>query len=181
MAKNNDFQGNMFSCTYQGIVSDMITDWSEPEAQWAWSSVSLKLTNSGAFTGKLGLILTSQLDKRCDRISSPVGSVFGGRSIQPQPGHIIFIEVDHEIIVMAILPLPLFQEGQLSVAGESMCTMCTKYDERSSNYEGSVFRGQFLQMKYLRHSLVKLCCGMHNKHKIIVAEWVGQLTESTWP
>ena len=28
----------------------------------------------------------------------------------------------HEIFSMIILPLPLIQEGQLSVTGESMCT-----------------------------------------------------------
>ena len=32
-----------------------------------------------------------------------------------------FVEVDHEIIFKVILPLPLIQEEQLSVAGESVC------------------------------------------------------------
>ena len=30
---------------------------------------------------------------------------------------------DHEIISMAILSLPLFQKGQLSVSGKRMCTI----------------------------------------------------------
>ena len=34
----------------------------------------------------------------------------------------IFVEIYHEIIPTVILPLPLIQEGQLSVSGESMCT-----------------------------------------------------------
>ena len=32
------------------------------------------------------------------------------------------MEIDHEIISLVILSLPLLQEGQLSVTGESMCT-----------------------------------------------------------
>ena len=33
-----------------------------------------------------------------------------------------FVEIDQEIISTAILPLPLIQEGLLSVTSESMCT-----------------------------------------------------------
>ena len=33
-----------------------------------------------------------------------------------------FVEIDHEIISMAILSLPLIQVGQLSVTGVRMCT-----------------------------------------------------------
>ena len=33
-----------------------------------------------------------------------------------------FVEIYHDIISTVILPLPLIQEGQLSVSGESMCT-----------------------------------------------------------
>ena len=36
---------------------------------------------------------------------------------------ISFVEIDHEIISTVILSLPLFQEGQLSVSGERMCTI----------------------------------------------------------
>ena len=36
--------------------------------------------------------------------------------------HITFMEIDHEIISTAILPLLLIQEGQLLVIVESMCT-----------------------------------------------------------
>ena len=32
------------------------------------------------------------------------------------------MEIGHEIILTAILSLPLIQEGQLSVNGERMCT-----------------------------------------------------------
>ena len=34
-----------------------------------------------------------------------------------------FVEVDHEIFSMAVLSLPLIQEGQLSVSGKRMCTI----------------------------------------------------------
>ena len=33
-----------------------------------------------------------------------------------------FMEIDHEIISMVILSLPIIQEGQLSVSNERMCT-----------------------------------------------------------
>ena len=34
-----------------------------------------------------------------------------------------FVEIDHEIFSTVILPLPLIQDGQLSVSGERMCTI----------------------------------------------------------
>ena len=34
-----------------------------------------------------------------------------------------FMDIDHEILSMVILSLPLSQEGQLSVSGERMCTI----------------------------------------------------------
>ena len=40
----------------------------------------------------------------------------------PHVRHIRPWRFDHEIISTAILPLPLIQEEQLSVTGESMCT-----------------------------------------------------------
>ena len=36
-------------------------------------------------------------------------------------GTYLFLEADHEIISTVILPLPLIQEGLLSVTDESMC------------------------------------------------------------
>ena len=33
------------------------------------------------------------------------------------------MEIDHEILSMVILSLPLIQTGQLSVSGERMCTI----------------------------------------------------------
>ena len=36
--------------------------------------------------------------------------------------HILSWRIGHEKISMAILPFPLFQEEQLSVTGERMCT-----------------------------------------------------------
>ena len=40
----------------------------------------------------------------------------------PQPVHINFVEIDHEMISTAIIPFLLIQEGLLSVYGQSMCT-----------------------------------------------------------
>ena len=37
---------------------------------------------------------------------------------EPKPGHLTFAEIDHEIISLVILSLPLIQEGHLSVTGE---------------------------------------------------------------
>ena len=34
-----------------------------------------------------------------------------------------FVEIDHEIFSTVILPLPLIQEGQLSVSGKRMYTI----------------------------------------------------------
>ena len=45
------------------------------------------------------------------------------REFEPQLGHITSVEIDYEIISMAILSLPLMQVAkQLSVTGESMRT-----------------------------------------------------------
>ena len=43
-------------------------------------------------------------------------------SSSPQPGLFTFVEIDHKIISTAILPLPLIQEGHLSVTGKSIGT-----------------------------------------------------------
>ena len=42
--------------------------------------------------------------------------------VQPPPQH-SFVELDQEIFSTVILSLPLIQEGQLSVSGETMCTI----------------------------------------------------------
>ena len=48
----------------------------------------------------------------------------GGRGFNPRRGRQhSFVEIDHEIFSTVILSLPLIQEGQLSVSGESMCTI----------------------------------------------------------
>ena len=47
----------------------------------------------------------------------------GCRGFNPRLGRQhSFVEIDHEIFSTVILSLPLFQEGQLSVSGERMCT-----------------------------------------------------------
>ena len=48
----------------------------------------------------------------------------GGRGLNPHRGwQHSFVEIDHEIVSMVILSLPLIQEGQLSVSGDRMCTI----------------------------------------------------------
>ena len=55
-----------------------------------------------------------------------VGSTFDCRSrgceFSSQLGHITSIEIDHEIISVAIFPILLIQEGKFSVTDESVCT-----------------------------------------------------------
>ena len=41
--------------------------------------------------------------------------------LDPHVQQYSFVEIGHEIISMAILSLPLIQEGQLSVTDERMC------------------------------------------------------------
>ena len=48
--------------------------------------------------------------------------ILKGHEFKFQPGHIIFVAIDHEIISTAILSPTLIQVGQLLVIGESMCT-----------------------------------------------------------
>ena len=47
----------------------------------------------------------------------------GGRFNPRQCRQHSFVEIYHEIFSMAILSLPLIQEGQLSVSGKRMCTI----------------------------------------------------------
>ena len=53
---------------------------------------------------------------------------------------ITFMEIDHEIIAMVVLPLPLIQEGQLSVIWECMCTHTGRRLRRQSLTRKSVSR-----------------------------------------
>ena len=57
---------------------------------------------------------------------SSIGSEFAwhasGLEFDPHVRHILSWRLGHENISMAILPLPLIQEEQLSVTGERMCT-----------------------------------------------------------
>ena len=48
----------------------------------------------------------------------------GGLRFNPRRGrqHSV-VDIDREIFSTVILPLPLIQEGQLSVSGERMCTI----------------------------------------------------------
>ena len=58
--------------------------------------------------------------------NSSIGSVSAwhasGPEFDPHVWHILSWRLGHKKISMAILPLPLIQEEQLSVTGERMCT-----------------------------------------------------------
>ena len=61
------------------------------------------------------LTLVAQLDARQNG-DQVMGSAPPGRQHS-------FEAIDHEILSMVILSLPLIQKGQLSVSGKSMCTI----------------------------------------------------------
>ena len=69
---------------------------------------------------------TVQTPLRLTRRGSSIGSVFAwhvsGPEFDPHVWHILSWRLGHENISTAILSLPLFQEEQLSVTGERMCT-----------------------------------------------------------
>ena len=57
-----------------------------------------------------------------------------GRGFDPRQGQQhSFVEIDHEILSVVILSLPLIQEGQLSVSSERMCTILVNCLEDSAN------------------------------------------------
>ena len=55
-------------------------------------------------------------------VSGPSNCRSRGCEIEPQLGHITFVEIDHEIISTAFLPISLIQEKQLTGIDENMCT-----------------------------------------------------------
>ena len=65
----------------------------------------------------------AQLDAR------PTGDQEVAGSIPAEVGHILSLEIDHEILSTVIFSLPLIQEGQLSVSGERMCTVLVNRSE----------------------------------------------------
>ena len=58
------------------------------------------------------------------QLDAPSNWRTGGRGFNPRRSRQhSFMEIDHEIFSTVNLSLPLIQEGQLSVSGESMCTI----------------------------------------------------------
>ena len=55
-------------------------------------------------------------------VSSVSDNKSRGHKFESQLSHILFLEIDHEIISTVILLLPLIQEEQESVTGKSICT-----------------------------------------------------------
>ena len=69
-------------------------------------------------------ILSKFLPASVAQLDAPSDWRPGGRGFNPRRGRQhSFMEIDHEIFSTVILFLPLFQEGQLSVSGERMCTI----------------------------------------------------------
>ena len=83
----------------------------------------------------------------------------GGCGFSPLVQKHSFVEIGHEIISTAILSLPLIQVGQLSVTGESMCTLqyrndittLASYDRHGSD---SILSPQCNSWKVIHFSLI---------------------------
>ena len=79
---------------------------------------------SGIITSFSFYLLTIKSPASVAQLDVPSDWRPGGRGFNPRRGRqISFVEIDHEIFSTVILSLPLFQEGQLSVSGERMCTI----------------------------------------------------------
>ena len=61
------------------------------------------------------IYMCSSLAKSVAHLTADLGVMSSNLSLNT------ILEIDHEIVSTAILPLPLIQEGQLSVTDESMC------------------------------------------------------------
>ena len=70
----------------------------------------------------LCLSFFSFLTRRGSSIGSMLAWHASGPVFNPHVRHILSWRLGHENISMAILPLPLIQEEQLSVTGKRMCT-----------------------------------------------------------
>ena len=73
---------------------------------------------------QIGLVFLILSTKCCRGSSIGCASAWfvDGRGFEPHVRQHSFVEIGHEKNSMAILSLPLIQEGQLSVTGERMCT-----------------------------------------------------------
>ena len=77
--------------------------------------------NTGSIFSCRDLFSHVVLISRCLYLNFCV-SLLISSAICKERGHITLVEIDHEIISKVILPLPLIQEGHLSITGKSMCT-----------------------------------------------------------
>ena len=74
--------------------------------------------------------MVAQLDACPTEDLEVAGSQIRRLRVRPPLGRqYSFVEIDHEILSMVILSLPLIQEGQLSVSGERKCTILVNYLE----------------------------------------------------
>ena len=67
---------------------------------------------------------------RGSSIGCPTAWYADGCGFDPHVQQHSFVEFGHEIILIAILSLPLIQEAQLSVTGKRMCTKYCKLPRR---------------------------------------------------
>ena len=90
------------------------------------SDVSLNSSSSGPTFESTAINMPASVAQ----LDAPSDWRPGGRGFNPRRGRQhSFVEIDHEIFSTVILPLPLIQEGQLSVSGERMCTILVNHLE----------------------------------------------------
>ena len=95
-------------------------------------SLCIKLHFSNTGVSRLMKFHTqyAQLPASVAQLDAPSDLRPGGRGFNPHRGRQhSFMEIDHEIFSTVILSLPLIQEGQLSVSGESMYTILVNHLE----------------------------------------------------
>ena len=92
-----------------------------------WVANSVDLDKNVTFHGILSaftLFTQSCVPASVAQLDAPSDWRPGGRGFNPRRDRQhSFVEIDHEIFSTVILSLPLIQEGQLSVSGETMCTI----------------------------------------------------------
>ena len=100
------------------LFSDIVPEVTQPSL-----GVGYEIGRAVAMGKKILCLYRQQPDKSkdCQLICLLLrGCRSRGCEFEPQSGHITFMEIGHKIISMAVLPLSLIQERQLSVTGERM-------------------------------------------------------------
>ena len=112
------FEGSQISCPFSHeTAQNLYVIYCEGKTSVIWMSFIFLLLM--IFTSHM---VTCSLPGLRSTANSPYDCRSRGCELEPHSGHITLVEIDLEIISMAILPFLLIQEGQLSVIGKSMCT-----------------------------------------------------------